>query len=107
MRLSLHYLEHLIYLTRDWRPDGERDRAQSQDESDALRRPDGTADLEGDWPEHGDEAAVEEAHDEREHHHQLEGVVAEVGRRCEQHGAEPDGNKRDLMPEFNTTLITC
>ena len=50
---------------------------------------------------HGDEAAVEEAHDERERHHQPEGVVAEVGRRGEQHGAEPDGHERDLiMPEF-------
>lgn len=90
-------------LTRDWGSDGERDGAQSQDEPDALRRPDGAADLECDGSEHGDEAAVEEAHDEREHHHLLEGVGAEVGRRGQQHGAEPDGHERDLKPEINST----
>ena len=83
-------------LTGHRRPDGERDGAKAEDEADALRGAERAADLESDGAEHGDEAAVEEAEDERERRHPPEGVGAEEGRRRQQHRAHADGHEGDL-----------
>ena len=62
-----HFLVFLF--TCHWRSGGEGHGTEPEDEADALCGPLRPTDVEGDGAEHGDEAAIEDAHDERDDHH--------------------------------------
>ena len=79
------------------RSDSERKRAEPEKKSNGLTSARWSADVEGNRAEHGDEAAVEDAHDEAEDHHGLVHVAPELGSNHQQHCAEPDGDKGDLV----------
>ena len=78
------------------RSNSERKRAEPEKKSDGLPCSRRSADVEGNRAEHGDEAAVEDAHDEAEDHHGLVHVAPELGSNHQQHCAQPDGDKGDL-----------
>ena len=78
------------------RSNRERKRAKTEKKPDGLTGACRSADVEGDRPEHCDETAVEDAHDEAEDHHGLVDVAPELGSYHQQHRAEPDRDKGDL-----------
>ena len=82
--------------TGNGRSDRQRDGTHPEEEADGLRGARRAADVEGNRPEHGDEAAVEEAHDEGEYDHGLELEVAEEGRGRQEHRAQADGDEAHL-----------
>ena len=71
-------------------PDSQWQGTKAEQEADGLTGALRTADVEGDGSEHGDEAAVKDAHDEAEDHERLVLVVAEGRCGHEQHRAQPD-----------------
>ena len=70
--------------------------AKTEEEADCLPSARGSADVEGNRAEHGDEAAVEDAHYQAEDHHRLVDRASEVGSHHKQHCAQPDGDEGDL-----------
>ena len=90
-------LTHLIVNEPcDRRSNSEWQGAKTEEEADGLSSAGGSADVEGDRAEHGDEAAVEDAHDQTEDHHRLVDRASEVGSHHKQHCAQPDGDEGDL-----------
>ena len=90
-------LTHLIVNEPcDRRSNSEWQGAKTEEEADGLSSACRSADVEGDRAKHGDEAAVEDAHDQAEDHHRLVDRASEVGSHHKQHCAQPDGDERDL-----------
>ena len=90
-------LTHLIVNEPcDRRSNSEWQGAKTEEEADGLSSACRSADVEGDRAEHGDEAAVEDAHDQAEHHHRLVDWASEVRSHHKQHRAQPDGDEGDL-----------
>ena len=90
-------LTHLIVNEPcDRRSNSEWQRTKTEEEADGLPGTRGSADVEGDRAKHGDEAAVEDAHDQTEDHHRLVDRASEVGSHHKQHRAQPDGDEGDL-----------
>ena len=78
------------------RSNSERKRAEPEKKSDGLTSARWSADVEGNRAEHGDEAAVEDAHYQAEDHHRLVDRASEVGSHHKQHSAQTDGDEGDL-----------
>ena len=97
-------MDLVIEESRNRRSDSERKGAEPEEKPDGLPGARGSADVEGDWAEHRDEAAVEDAHDEAEDHHGLVDVAPELGSYHQQHRAEPDRDKRDLSLKILETF---
>ncbi len=84
------------HLTGDRRSRGERDRAEAEDEPNALGGPLRPADVEGNGAEHGDEAAIKDAQDEGEHDHGRELESRHQWRSRQQHCADADHEEAQL-----------
>jgi hypothetical protein len=65
----------LTIFTCDWRSYSERNGAKTEQKPDRLRSSGRTDDVEGDWPKQGDEAAVEQTHDQRKYYQSLKNVT--------------------------------
>ena len=65
----------------------------------------GSTDVKGDRTQHGDEAAVEDPHDQTEDHHGFVHVGPKLGSDHEQHGAQADGDKGDLGSEVELYVL--
>ena len=71
-------------------------REEGQEGPDGLARPAGPAEVEGDGPDQGDEAAVEDSHDAADGEEDLELVVARLAGSRQQHRAHTQAEEGQL-----------
>ena len=72
------------------------EREESQQGPDGLGRSTGAAEVEGDGPDQGDEAAVEDSHDAADGEEDLELVVARLAGSRQQHRAHTQAEEGQL-----------
>ena len=86
-------------------PGGHGDGEEAEQGADGLVGAPGTAQVEGDGPDQGDEAAVEEAHDGADEEQHLVLVVPGVLGRDHEHGAHPHAAEGDLDSQILATIV--